>query len=132
MFISAGYDDSTGMTIEKCAEFCDSQTVPYRFMGITAGYQCSMSTAIEIALILLIHTACDDYFEYTFESEPGVCNMPCPGNPAEIGGCGGMEGLTAIASTYLKINSTFVVPALVPSVGLWDALGCYKLVEYCP
>ena len=44
LFTGAGYADSVGMTIEKCATFCDSQSVPYRFMGITDGYECCMST----------------------------------------------------------------------------------------
>jgi hypothetical protein len=117
------------MTIEACANFCDSQSVSYRFMGITAGFQCCMSTAKEIALILLTYLACDNFFEYIFESEPGnLCQTPCPGNPSEAGGCGGMDGFTPTASTYQKINSTFIVPALVPSVGVWNGLGCYKSV----
>ncbi|KAF8258450.1 WSC domain-containing protein [Lactarius quietus] len=97
------------MTIENCAAFCDSQAVPYRFMGITDGFQCS----------------CDDYFEYIYESDGFAdCNTPCPGNPSEAGGCGGMEYGTPLTSTYQKINFTF--PALVPSVGLWNGLGCYN------
>ncbi|KAI9439174.1 WSC domain-containing protein [Lactarius indigo] len=30
------------------------------------------------------------------------------------------------ASSYQRINSTFIIPALVPSVGLWNGLGCYN------
>ena len=131
LFIGAGYADSTGMTIEKCAAFCSSQSVPYRFMGITAGFQCCMSIAKWIALTLLTCSACDNYFEYIFESEPGnLCETPCPGNPLEAGGCGGMDGFTPTASTYIKNNLTFITPALVPSLGLWDVLGCYKLAMY--
>jgi hypothetical protein len=115
------------MTVEKCAAYCDSQPVSYRFMGITDGFQCCMSTASEIELTLLTCSACDNYFEYIFESEPGnACETPCPGNPSEAGFCGGMDGSTPTASTYQKINSTFVTPSLVPSVGLWNGLGCYK------
>jgi hypothetical protein len=78
---------------------------------------------------LLTYLACDNFFEYIFESEPGnECETPCPGNPSEAGFCGGMDGYTPTASTYQKINSTFVIPALVPSVGLWNGLGCYKSV----
>ena len=44
LFIGAGYADPAGMTIEKCADYCDSQSVPYRFMGITDGFQCCKST----------------------------------------------------------------------------------------
>ncbi|KAF8258448.1 WSC domain-containing protein [Lactarius quietus] len=111
LFTGAGYADSAGMTVEHCAAFCDSQSVSYRFMGITDGFQCS----------------CDNYFEYIFESEPDdVCETPCPGNPSEAGFCGGMDGYTPTASTYQKINSTFVTPALVSSVGSWNGLGCYN------
>jgi hypothetical protein len=129
LFTGAGYADSTGMTIEACANFCDSQSVSYRFMGITAGYECCMSTAKDIAITLLIYLACDNFFEGIFESDPGdSCNKPCPGNPSEIGGCGGIEITTPTASTYQKINSTFIIPTLVPSVGVWNGLGCYKSV----
>ena len=82
-----------------------------------------------VALTLLTCLACDNFFEGIFESEPGnLCETPCPGNPSEAGGCGGIEAYTPTASTYQKINSTFIVPALVPSVGLWHGLGCYKSV----
>jgi hypothetical protein len=116
------------MTIEKCADFCDSQSVPYSYMGITDGFQCCMSTSNELELNLLTYSACDNFFEFIFESTPG-CLTPCPGAPWEAGGCGGSYDWQQFASTYHKINSTFIVPALVPSVGLWDGLGCYKLVN---
>jgi hypothetical protein len=82
----------------------------------------------ELARNLLTYSACDNFFEYIFESDGGAenCNTPCPGNSSEAGGCGGMEGTTQLVSTYQKINSTFVIPALVPSVGLWNGLGCYN------
>jgi hypothetical protein len=48
LFIGAGYADSAGMTIEKCADYCDSQSVPYRFMGITDGFQCCKPTSREL------------------------------------------------------------------------------------
>ena len=115
------------MTIENCANFCDNQSVAYRFMGITEGYMCCMSTANEISLALLTYLACDNYFEGIFESDPdGSCATPCSGDPSEAGGCGGNELGIPTASTYQKINSTFVTPTLVPSVGLWNGLGCYK------
>ena len=129
MFIGAGYADSTGMTIEKCAEFCGSQSVPYRFMGITAGYQCCMSAAKEVALTLLTYSACDNFFESIFENLGDSCDTPCPGNPSEVDGCGGIEDTVPLASIYEKIDSSFVIPALVPSVGLWNGLGCYKSVN---
>ena len=126
LFTGAGYADPSGMTIENCANFCDSQSVAYRFMGITEGYICSMSTANEIALTSLTYLACDNYFEGIYESDPDACTTPCPGDPSEVGGCGGIDYGVPTASTYQKINSTFVTPTLVPSVGLWNGLGCYK------
>ncbi|KAI9439171.1 WSC domain-containing protein [Lactarius indigo] len=114
LLTGAGFADPAGMTIEKCADFCDSQPVSYRFMGLTDGFQCS----------------CDNFFEHIFESVPdGACNVPCPGNPSELGGCGGKELGQQMASAYQKVNSTFIIPALVPSVGLWNGLGCYKSVR---
>jgi hypothetical protein len=128
MFTGAGYADPAGMTIEKCADFCESQSVPYRFMGITDGFQCSMSTSKQLELNLLTYLACDNYFEYIFELTSD-CLTPCPGVSYEAGGCGGSYDLQQFASIYQKINSNFIIPALVPSVGLWDGLGCYKLVN---
>ncbi|KAH9032994.1 WSC domain-containing protein [Lactarius pseudohatsudake] len=111
LLTGAGFADPAGMTIEKCANFCDSQSVSYRFMGLTDGFQCS----------------CDNFFEHIFESVPeDACNAPCPGNPSEVGGCGGKEFGQQMASTYQKVNSTFIIPDLVPSVGLWNGLGCYN------
>ncbi|KAI9449279.1 WSC domain-containing protein [Lactarius psammicola] len=109
LFTGAFYADSS-MTIEKCVAFCDSQPVSYRYMGLTDGFQCS----------------CDNFFEYVFESLPGSCNTPCSGNPSEVGGCGGKYDSQRLASPYQRINSTFVIPALVPSVGQWNGLGCYN------
>ena len=128
LFTGAGYADPAGMTIEKCADFCESQSVAYRFMGITDGFQCCMSTSRELRSTLLTCSACDNYFEGIFESTPG-CLTPCPGAPWEAGGCGGSYDGQQFASTYQLINSTFVTPSLVPSVGLWNGLGCYKLVN---
>ncbi|KAH8991415.1 WSC domain-containing protein [Lactarius hatsudake] len=111
LLTGAGYADPVGMTIEKCAIFCESQPVSYRFMGITDGFQCS----------------CDNFFEHIFESEADFwCNTPCPGNPLEVGGCGGNFNWQQMASTYYNPNTNFIVPALVPSVGLWNGLGCYN------
>ncbi|KAH9032990.1 hypothetical protein EDB85DRAFT_1890429 [Lactarius pseudohatsudake] len=111
LLTGAGYADPAGMTIEKCAAFCDSQSVPYRFMGLTDGFQCT----------------CDNFFENIFEvwgnnAQAYPCNTPCPGDPHEKVGCGGQY----LASTYQKVNSTFIVPIFVPSVGLWNGLGCYS------
>ena len=67
-------------------------------------------------------------FEYIFEeagngAQGGPCNKPCSGlDPNDDIFCGGLY----MASVYEKENSGFVIPALVPSVGLWNGLGCYK------
>jgi hypothetical protein len=126
LFTGAGYADPVGMTIEKCANYCDSQPEPYRFMGITYGFQCCKSTAKDSEWTLLIHSACDNFFEYIYESDE-PCNTPCPGNPSEVGGCGGIEDGHPTASTYQNVYFSF--PTTVPSVGLWNGLGCYKSVH---
>jgi hypothetical protein len=78
------------------------------------------------AVLLHLTLACDNFFEYIFESDGNnECDVPCRGDPEEVGGCGGPY----IASTYMSQNSTFVIPALVPSVGLWQGLGCYTSVD---
>lgn len=53
------------------------------------------------------------------------CGVPCRGDSSEEGGCGGPYA----ASTYVRQNSTFIIPSPVPSVGLWQGLGCYKSVD---
>ncbi|KAI9449275.1 hypothetical protein BJY52DRAFT_1227861 [Lactarius psammicola] len=111
LLTGTGYADPASMMIEKCAAFCDSQSVSYRFMGLTDGFQCS----------------CDNFFKYIFEvwgtnGQAYPCNTPCPGNPHESVGCGGHY----LASTYQKVNSTFFILTFVPSVGLWNSLGCYN------
>ena len=126
LFIGAGYADPAGMTIEKCADFCESQSVPYRFMGITDGFQCCKPATKESELTMLKYSACDNFFEYTYESING-CDTPCPGDPSEVGGCGGKEEWQPLASTYQNVNFNF--PSTVLSVGLWDGLGCYKSVQ---
>ena len=52
LFIGPGYADPAGMTIASCAAFCDSQLVPYRFMGITDGFLCGTSLAQDKTLTL--------------------------------------------------------------------------------
>ncbi|KAH9173154.1 WSC domain-containing protein [Lactarius sanguifluus] len=127
LFTGAFYADPA-LTIEKCIAFCDSRPVSYRYMGLTDGFECCTSNADseEVAPTLLTYLACDNFFEFIFESVPGSCDTPCSGNPLEVGGCGGKAGWQRLASPYQRINSTFVIPALVPSVGLWNGLGCYN------
>ena len=123
LFSGAFYSDPVGMTVENCANFCDSQQEPFRFMGITYGSQCCTFTAKELESILLTYSACDDFFEYFYESDQD-CHTPCPGNPSEF--CGGIEGETPIASVYQNVNYNF--PITVTSIGLWNGLGCYRSV----
>ncbi|KAI0263603.1 WSC domain-containing protein [Gloeopeniophorella convolvens] len=107
LFTGAFFVDTTGMTIEECISFCDNQTQTFRYVGLTDGFQCS----------------CDNFFEHILESTGNdECDAPCRGNPAEQGGCGGAFR----ASVYTRENSTFIIPALVESVGPWEALGCYN------
>ncbi len=118
------------MTVEKCAAFCESQPTSYRFMGITAGSQCCMSTSNVLAHNLLMYLACDNFFEHVFENIP-VCDTPCTGDPSEKGFCGGLVVYQPLASTYQnrQLNANFFIPTMVPSVGLWKGLGCYTSVS---
>ncbi|KAH9032999.1 WSC domain-containing protein [Lactarius pseudohatsudake] len=104
----AYHSDYTGMTIEKCVAFCDSQSTSFRFMGLANGYECS----------------CGNFFDNYYEDVglSSCSSWPCNGDPSEVGGCGGLYA----ASMYQRINSNFIIPALVPSVGLWNGLGCYN------
>ncbi|KAI9449277.1 WSC domain-containing protein [Lactarius psammicola] len=71
------------------------------------------------------HCSCDNFFEYIFQRAGSLAcsSTPCSGDATEVN-CGG----PAAASTYQKVNSTFVIPTLVPSVanGLWMSQGCYS------
>ncbi|KAI9449281.1 hypothetical protein BJY52DRAFT_1227867 [Lactarius psammicola] len=113
LLTGAYYADPANMTIENCVAFCDSRPVSYRFMAVTNGFECS----------------CDNFFEHIFENVGFSCNTPCRGNPSEVDGCGGLQDDQPKASTYQRVNSTFIIPAMVPSVGLWNGLGCYKSVR---
>ena len=75
---------------------------------------------------MLKYSACDNFFEYIYESD-NVCHTPCPGDPSQVGGCGGIDDGIPLASTYQNTNFSF--PSTVLSVGLWNGLGCYKSVQ---
>ncbi len=119
------------MTLEKCAAYCESRPTPYRFMGITAGFQCCKSTSNVLARNLLMYLACDNFFENIFENFGGGCDTPCPGDHSEVYGCGGQQQWQPLASTYQnrQLNANFIIPTPVPSVGLWKGLGCYTSVS---
>jgi len=51
------------------------------------------------------------------------CNMPCKGDPSEI--CGAGQRL----NVYNSGRPPPPMPSIVPSVGDWLSLGCYRSVE---
>ncbi|KAI0263600.1 hypothetical protein BC834DRAFT_303942 [Gloeopeniophorella convolvens] len=98
LLTGAYFVDTTGMTIEECFAFCENQTQPFRFAGLTDGFQCS----------------CDNFYEFILENVGNsACDTPCRGNSSELGGCGG----PFIASVYQNMNVNVVIPSLVQSVG---------------
>ena len=53
LLTGAYYADPDAMTIESCVAFCDNQQVSYRFMAITAGFQCCTSSVGNYGVVVL-------------------------------------------------------------------------------
>ncbi|KAI0049114.1 WSC-domain-containing protein [Auriscalpium vulgare] len=93
------------MTVEKCVSFCDSQS--FVFAGLEDGCTCF----------------CDNFFEHVLESVGNGynnCEVPCAGNSSEF--CGA-ENLLLV---YIDYGVHPLIPTIVPSVGLWESVGCYN------
>ncbi|KAH7102496.1 glyoxal oxidase N-terminus-domain-containing protein [Auriculariales sp. MPI-PUGE-AT-0066] len=100
---------SQNMTQEMCVNHCND--LGWAYAGVEYSAQCF----------------CDDYIRYggKVADDPTTCSMACAGNPAQIVSCGGPARLTLFYSNVAPPPPP-APPAIVPSYGLWESLGCYS------
>ncbi|PIL32445.1 hypothetical protein GSI_05147 [Ganoderma sinense ZZ0214-1] len=99
----ATFTNTTGMTVESCIAFCSAQS--FNFAGLEFAQECWCGN--EIANGGTNATLSD-------------CNSPCTGDASEICGAGNR------LSVYWNGVQPPPPPTVVPSVGLWESLGCYN------
>lgn len=99
----ATYASATDMTVEGCVEFCDSRD--YNYAGLEWYQECWCGNFI---------------INGGAETTPSDCSFPCTGDPAQVCGAGNR------LSMYYSGQSLPPAPEIVPSVGLWQSLGCYR------
>ncbi|KAH9172526.1 copper radical oxidase [Lactarius sanguifluus] len=99
---SGGYVDATGMTVESCVNFCSGQGFIYA--GIEYAQECYCGNIISHGSASV---ASSD------------CSFACTGDASETCGAGNRLNL------YWSGATPPAPPAVVPSVGLWNSLGCY-------
>ena len=105
----SSYTDTVNMTVENCVSFCDGKDFIYA--GLEYYQECY----------------CGNYIlNGGAETTASDCSFPCTGNSAEICGAGNR------LSMYWSGQSPPPAPEIVPSVGLWESLGCYMYVSPPP
>lgn len=90
------------MTVENCISFCSNKDFIYA--GLEYYQECY----------------CGNYIlNGGAETTASDCSFPCTGDSAEVCGAGNR------LSMYWSGQSPPPAPEIVPSVGLWESLGCY-------
>ncbi|KAL2271185.1 hypothetical protein VTJ83DRAFT_556 [Remersonia thermophila] len=97
---SASYADGTGMTIESCIAYCESNGFPY------AGTEYSVECFCGAELAAGAEKVAD-----------AVCNMPCSGDATQPCGAG--------SRLSLFHTNSIVGPSPNPGVNGYEYLGCY-------
>ncbi|TBU26664.1 hypothetical protein BD311DRAFT_666990 [Dichomitus squalens] len=95
--------NTTGMTVESCVSFCSSQN--FNFAGLEFAQECWCG---------------DEIANGGTNATLSDCNFACTGNPDEICGAGNR------LSVYWNGVAPPPPPTVVPSVGLWESLGCFN------
>jgi hypothetical protein len=98
----ASYTDTTDMTVESCISFCVDKDFIYA--GLEYYQECYCG---------------DNIINGGTETTASDCSFPCTGDSAEMCGAGNR------LSMYWSGQSPPPAPEIVPSVGLWESLGCY-------
>ncbi|KZT03065.1 copper radical oxidase [Laetiporus sulphureus 93-53] len=101
----ASYTSTDNMTVESCINFCDSLSTTYVYAGVEYAQECYCGNDIENG---------------GTHSNASECNSACSGDANEICGAGNRLNL------YWSGVAPPPPPTTVPSVGLWDSLGCYN------
>ncbi|KAH9927682.1 copper radical oxidase [Fomitopsis serialis] len=99
------YTDTSNMTVESCISFCSDQSTSYVYAGVEYAQECY----------------CGNAFSNGGTQAPATdCDVPCTGNAEETCGAGNR------LNVYWSGVQPPAPPITVPSVGLWDSLGCYN------
>ena len=98
----ASYTDTTDMTVENCISFCGDKDFIYA--GLEYYQECYCGNNI---------------LNGGAETTASDCSFPCTGDSAEVCGAGNR------LSMYWSGQTPPSAPEIVPSVGLWESLGCY-------
>lgn len=103
----AGYVSTTDMTVEDCITFCDGQS--FNYAGLEWYQECYCGNFI---------------VNGGAETTASDCSFPCTGDASEVCGAGNR------LSMYYSGRPPPPAPEIVPSVGLWESLGCYTSVGF--
>ncbi|RPD53575.1 galactose oxidase [Lentinus tigrinus ALCF2SS1-7] len=95
--------NTTGMTVESCVDFCSQQD--FNFAGLEFAQECWCGNSIANGGTNVTETD---------------CSFACTGNSTELCGAGNR------LSVYWNGVPPPPPPITVPSVGLWDSLGCFN------
>ena len=134
------YTDTVNMTVENCIAFCSgastgsngipAQSETFIFAGLEFAQECCASSSTDslavTAQIWIFHFLdCDNFIENGGTNATLTdCDMACTGDAAEA--CGGPNRL----NLFFSGGSPPPQPIVVPSVGLWESLGCYTCVFF--
>ena len=99
----AGYVSTTDMTVENCIAFCDDHD--YNYAGLEWYQECYCGNSI---------------VNGGAETTSSDCSFPCTGDASEVCGAGNR------LSMYYSGGPPPPAPEIVPSVGPWQSLGCYR------
>lgn len=98
----ASYTDTTDMTVESCISYCSGKDFIYA--GLEYYQECYCG---------------DNIINGGADTTASDCSFPCTGNSEEVCGAGNR------LSMYWSGATPPAAPEIVPSVGLWESLGCY-------
>ncbi|KAH8105346.1 galactose oxidase [Cristinia sonorae] len=97
------FTDTVGMTVESCVTFCNNKN--FIFAGLEFSQECYCGNS-------LLNNAAN--------ATSTDCNDACKGDATEL--CGGASRL----NLYWSGRQPPPPPTTVPSVGLWESLGCFN------
>jgi hypothetical protein len=99
----ANYVSTTDMTVESCIDFCDGRD--YEYAGLEWYQECYCGNFI---------------INGGAETTASDCSFTCSGDLTQVCGAGNR------LSMYYSGRPPPSVPEIVPGVGLWQSLGCYR------
>ena len=114
----ASYSNITGMTIESCIAYCDSQGFIYA--GTEYSYECCKLLFLDVKIfsnkVPSFPVCGNSIVAGATNASNSDCQAPCSGDVTEP--CGGPNRLNLFWSGSLG-------PQINPGSGLWSYVGCY-------